>query len=102
MKFWKSMPAMHSVVTGIWATIAYLAGPSWIGMFCAALAGYALGTALRMIQCDRWRALFEHTRDALNEMTEINDALLHNRVTLHFLGETPPICLPDERKPRLH
>jgi len=61
-----------------------------------------LGTALWAACAARWRSLFEDARDALKQMTDINEALIHNRVTLHFLGETAPPDLPDEHKPRLH
>ena len=102
MKFWKSLPAFYTIAALVWAAVAYLIGPSWMGMFYAAVAGHFLGYALWTPSCNRWRALFESARDALQEMTDINDALIHNRVTLHFLGETPPICPPDEHKPSLH
>lgn len=102
MKFWKWLPAIYTAHASAFAALGYLVGPSWYGMACAAAVGYFLGTALWVTHCNRWRALFKSAQDALQEMTDINEALIHNRVMLHFQGEVPPPDLVDEHKPRLH
>jgi len=85
------------------AGLGYLAGPSWIGMLDTAVVGYNLAAALWITRpiIPMMRS-FEGMQAALNNIVEMNDVLIHNRVMLHFQDESPPPEPADEHKPRLH
>ena len=72
-------------------------------MLDAVAVGFNLGAALWITRpiIPMVRAA-EQMHVAFKDMSDINDALIHNRVMFHLFGETPPQDPTDEHKPRLH
>lgn len=98
MKPWKLFCALNIAFAIAMAALGYLAGPSWLGMFYAALFGFNFAAAFSKLQSHRWQSLVERSLAAFQQMSDLNDALIRDRVVVHELVPDPA----DEHRPRLH
>lgn len=87
--------SLYLVAALIWLALAIISGPGWIAMMDCFLAGFNVAGALHMGHQIRMEKLFDEMALAFREMSDLNRALIGNRVHVITMEQ------PDDDSPPL-
>lgn len=92
---WQTLRVVN-IVTCVGCTLlALIADNRWLALADAFLAGTTFAAAINATMMITMRRAFDGAVEAFNEMREINEALVHNRIEIHFRemhhDDAPPI-----------
>lgn len=83
---WQQLRVANAVAAVFCFAVAGLVGPSATGMTAAFVAGWNTAAMFYCTYQMRSVASFDKFKDAFNEMQQLNNALLANKVALHVMS----------------